>query len=1088
VQTDPGSNGSISDLTRYDPPTVGDVVGQYELQEVLGKGGMATVWLGEHRSGIGLRAAVKILHPHLAADDVLRQQLLAEARALARLRHANLVQLLDFVPAGDSLALVTELVEGQTLRALLKDSGALHWTHALDVLRQLLHGVGHAHERGCLHLDLKPSNLMLTPDGLLKVLDFGLAAVLEDGTAQNRLRWATPAYMAPEQHDERDALGRFTDLYSIGVVLYELLFGRENRRGGMVLRVSADERQQLVDADVPLAMLDLLDALLQLIPIRRPATCEEALEAVGSLTSQGLLVPSERPTYQAPTEPEEVPTSPTHSRPSRSTNVRPSSTSFVGREEELEAIATALLGDTRLLTLHGLGGCGKTRLAVRFAEGGLERFPGGVWHCDLAEAEGSDGICAAVAHALDVDLLREEPAGQLADVLAERGPSLLLFDHADADPDALRELLPRWLAAAPNVRFLITSYLPLDLPDEARLQVGPLPMPSRATRDNPAIALFVQRACEADPSFDFKAERMEVLQIVRELDGLPLALEIAAARVGRVPLKDIRHRLMAGDDESGQALRSTLLWSWTQLRPFERASLATLAVFQGGFSTEAAAAVLDLSPWSRAPRPETVLRRLVDGGLLRSTAHGRFALLHSIHAFALERLMDPDAVVLRDGHRATGSAARAAAHRRHAGWFARFGQPTFLDSLDGPGGVSLRAQLTADLDNLGVAATRAAQAGWLHEACACAIAVASGVRLAGPLSLGRRLIDSVLSSGSPSRSQRAHLLLHRGSLARQEGRTDAEANLQESLLLLQRLGDRKGQSDVQRELGMLARERGRLEDARESLLAALDNSRAVHDRRGEGRVLGNLAVLSKHTGEPGTAQGLYEVALALHRDVGNRRSEGIHLAQLALLKQEMGDLDEATHLFGQALSICRQIGNRRVEAQVLGNLALVHKAAGRPDRAARLLRAALEINRHVGARRSAAVQAGNLGDLCLSMDRLSEARTWLRRAVLGCQELGFRLGEAAFSGSMGSLSLAEGRTDNARAYLATGEAMLRELGNKGELGKLLCRRGELDLARGDILSAAKALKESERLAFAIGSGPNSELVVAIDRLRDRFGE
>ncbi len=113
---------------------MGDVVGQYELQRVLGKGGMATVWLGEHRSGIGLRAAVKILHPHLAADDDLRQQLATEARTLARLRHANLVQLLDFVPAGESLALVTELVEGRTLCAILSHR-ARPWSQAGDFLR-----------------------------------------------------------------------------------------------------------------------------------------------------------------------------------------------------------------------------------------------------------------------------------------------------------------------------------------------------------------------------------------------------------------------------------------------------------------------------------------------------------------------------------------------------------------------------------------------------------------------------------------------------------------------------------------------------------------------------------------------------------------------------------------------------------------------------------------------------------------------------------------------------------------------------------------------------------------------------------------
>lgn len=1042
---------------------------------------MATVWLGEHRSGIGLRAAVKILHPHLAADDTLRQQLLQEARTLARLRHPNLVQLLDFVPAGESLALVTELVEGRTLRSVLKEHGALGWPQSVEVFRQLLEGMGHAHERSCLHLDLKPANLMLTPEGRLKVLDFGLAAVLEGGTVRTELQWATPAYMAPEQHDARDEMGPFTDLYSAGVVLYEMLLGARARpRTGMVLRIQPDERALLEQEGTPAALLDLMVSLLHLLPMRRPASCGEALARIEALdgadpdVSVLVATGTKLPSYRAPASP--AASQPAPSQPSRSTNLRPSRTSFVGRVDELDALRSAFAEGARVVTLHGLPGCGKSRLAHRFAETAADRFPGGIWHADLAEATDVDGVCAAVAQALEVDLLRKDPVGQLGDVLTARGPALLVLDHADGNPSAVVDVLERWSTA--KACFLVTAYLPLGLAGERAQPVRPLPLPAGDEgRDNPAVELFVQRAKEASAAFSWKAERAEVLQIVRELDGVPLALEVAAARVGRVSVADIRRRVMAGgpEDEAGGALRAALEWSWGQLKPFERAALATLTLFQGGFDAAAAVHILDLSRWARAPKPQTVLRRLVDGGLLRPLPQGRFALLHSIHGFAAGRLLQGNGLVRRE--------ERHAAARRHAGWFARHGRDAALDALDGPGGGARRRALVADLDNLGLAATRAAQLGAVEEACDCAVAVASAVRLVGPLSLGRRLLDAVLGLEAVDRTQRARLLLHRGSLARQEGRSDAEGFLEQALELTRLVGLRSMQGDVLRELGMLARERGRMEESRSRLLAALECARATRDRRGEGRVLGNLAILSRHQGEAGTARGLYEVALAIHRDVGNRRSEGIHLAQLALLEQELGDLDEATHLFRQALSICQEVGNRRVEAQVLGNLALVHKAAGRLGHAAKLLGAALAINRDVGSRRSAAVQAGNLADLYLQMGELTEARAWLRQAMLACQELGFRLGEGAFQGSMGLLSLREGRIDNARAHLASGELLLRELGNKGELGKLLCRRGELDLARGDGAAAEEALREARSLAHATGAGAESELAAAIGTLQ-----
>ncbi len=264
---------------------MGEIIGQFELQEVLGGGGMATVYRAVHRSGIGMKAAVKKLHPHLAADAQLRKRLRVEAEALARLEHRNVVRLLDYVEEDGSCALVTELVEGHTLRKEIENDGLepMPFDRAMHLFDQMLEGVGHAHSNQCLHRDIKPGNVMVTLAGEVKVLDFGIASLLDtERMTKTGVSIGTPAYMSPEQIDGMEGLDERADIYSLGVTFWEMLAGpgaRERRTGW---RLGPEGFERLRRQGVPQPLIDVIESMVDFDLERRPANIPAVKRAIAA--------------------------------------------------------------------------------------------------------------------------------------------------------------------------------------------------------------------------------------------------------------------------------------------------------------------------------------------------------------------------------------------------------------------------------------------------------------------------------------------------------------------------------------------------------------------------------------------------------------------------------------------------------------------------------------------------------------------------------------------------------------------------------------------------------------------------------------
>jgi eukaryotic-like serine/threonine-protein kinase len=390
---------------------IGTRIAHYEIVAPLGAGGMGEVFLARD-ARLEREVAVKLLPARFSRDPESLARFRREALTLAALNHPNIATIHGFEDApGGGLALVLEYVPGESLAHRL-ERGALSWTESLSVCAQVAEALEVAHERGVVHRDLKPGNVMLAPRGLVKVLDFGLAARAGGLIGMRGPRGAgagaapaptapapaaepdtlgdvaagTPGYMSPEQvlageQDER------TDVFAFGCVLYECLTGKRAFGGVDPFTVMAKVLYDAPDAAaipaaVPQGVRDLLarclekDAAARLRDMR--AIRHEIEEALGVRRAAAL-----RAGERAATP---------HNLP------RPA-TSFVGREEVLGRIRKALAG-TRLLTLLGMGGSGKTRLALRLAEGALDDHPDGVWFADLAALDDPERVVEAVADAV----------------------------------------------------------------------------------------------------------------------------------------------------------------------------------------------------------------------------------------------------------------------------------------------------------------------------------------------------------------------------------------------------------------------------------------------------------------------------------------------------------------------------------------------------------------------------------------------------------------------------------------------------------------------------------------------------------------
>jgi predicted ATPase/DNA-binding winged helix-turn-helix (wHTH) protein len=614
-------------------------------------------------------------------------------------------------------------------------------------------------------------------------------------------------------------------------------------------------------------------------------------------------------------------------------------TSLVGRRLEVVAVAALLRrDDVRLLTLTGVGGTGKTRLALAVAEELGSELRDGAAFVDLSTIRAGDAMLPAIAHALETG-----EAAEPLSVLRDRS-LLLVLDNLEQIDDATGAILSL-LDAAPRVRILATSRMPLRLSAEREYHVPPLPVPGNAASfeelvANDAVRLFASRAQAVDPEFALTDANVgHVASVCRRLDGLPLAIELAAARTRVLPPAAIESRLaralellVAGARDRParqQTLRATLDWSYDLLTLGERQLLADVSVFAGGWTLADADAVIGRDT-------SLDLEGLIESGLVRRRGtpdEPRFVLLETIREYAAEKLGEAPELHRAHALHVTEFAERAWADIRAGGEAEAAGHETLGREHDNVLAAVDWADATGDFElELRIAA--AARWYWLVR---------------GHLHEGRRVFERLLTRTEGSLALHAQSLVLGATFPWRLGEVaEAKHQWEKALTLFRELGDDENVARSIAELGAVAVS----EDDLDRAVALYEEAAALFEVLGQtvrlAIALANLAAIAAQRDDPVSALAYGERAIALQRELGDQDGISVSLANIARVRLAVGDETGAGRDLHEALSIGKQLKYRMVLAHALGAAGEIAVRAGDAARATRLVGAAQQAFAELG--------------------------------------------------------------------------------------------------------------------------------------------
>jgi predicted ATPase/DNA-binding SARP family transcriptional activator len=723
--------------------------------------------------------------------------------------------------------------------------------------------------------------------------------------------------------------------------------------------------------------------------------------------------------------------------PVRRTDNLPSSVNtFIGRERE-QAEVRRLLGTTRLLTLTGPGGCGKSRLSLEVASGEIEHYADGVWLVELAALSNPDFIPQAIAQAIGI---HEMPGQQVIDTLGAWLRSravLLVLDNCEHMIDACAAIVETLLRVSPGLTVLTTSREPLRIDGETTSLVPSLSLPDPAESQSveellryEAVQLFVDRAARVMPGFRLTTENgMQVAQLCYRLDGIPLAIELAASRVRALPVEQIverlsdRFQLLSGGSRTAlsrqQTLRATLDWSYNLLSERERVLFARLSVFSGGFTLQTVEAICAAPPLEQAEIID-VLMLLVDRSLVVATLSdgaGRYTLLETMREYGRERLAEAGET------EASGAA--------HAGYFADLAQVA-AGKIRGADQRAWLQMLDREHDNLRRALDwfeERATSGTLEDALLLAGNLHWFWHLRGHYTEGRRRLSRLLEIDRPGTSRGlGSALTGAGTMFMVVGEyAEATAYLRESIEVWREQDDPGGLSAALSWSGWIELFHGSIAVARERHTEALELAKRVGDDWGIAMALLSLGIDAVEADEHERAFSYFERSLSLYRSINDYWGTTTTLQLLANLTYRTGDFSAARQLAQEVVALERAQGGRWLEVQSQSLLGEIARAEGDYDAAAASVEVSLEIASEIGHVASRAWTLRDAGYIALARGEPDEAVGHLMESLAIFQDRSFPLGIVCCLGGLAGVLIHAGRYRQAAELLGTISSVLSAL-------------------------------------------------------------
>ena len=939
--------------------TILDLIGteleHFQITAKLGQGGMGEVYLAED-SKLKRRVALKVLPEEMSSDRERLERFQREAEAVAALNHPNIVHIYSIESAGDLNFLTMELVEGKTLGELTP-GGGLALNRFFEVAVPLADALAAAHAKGITHRDLKPANIMVTDEGRrVKILDFGLAKLQQggegfaDGTelpTQGMTRegavLGTIPYMSPEQLGG-EAVDSRTDIFSLGIVLYEMATGKRPFTGDNNARLASEILTRSPDPVTELrdGLPRHLDRIITRCLAKDP----------GERYQRALDVHSELKGLQR-----ELAAGLTDSQAS---SLPSQATPFIGRRQELAALTDLLrCDDVRLVTLTGPGGIGKTRLSLQVTADVLDEFEHGAVFVELAPITDIDLVITTIAGTLGVSEAGDEPLLDTLTRYLNKKQMLLVidnFEHVIAAASVVGDLI----GGAPDLKIMTTSRELLGVYGEHDYPVPPLGLPEdsrpqtvAAVSQYEAVSLFIQRAKAAQSGFELtEANAPAIAEICTRLDGLPLAIELAAARIRlfepetlRARLSDSLKTLTSGARNLPQrqkTIRNTIQWSYDLLDEDEQVLFSRLGVFQGGRSIDAAEAVcgpglaIDVVDGLESLLNKSLLQR--EKGPEGET---RFVMLETIYAFASERLDEGDeADELR---------------KRHALYFAAMVEPASRKLTGHEQGVWLN-RLTLDYENFRKAMDWTLGGGDVQIGLRIVAALGGYWRHKSRLQEGQRWLRPALdlADQAPDPIQ-GELYAWAGYMAFSlHESAECKRWFEKALVVERKLNNRSKVASILINLGFLT---GKLSDINIRFTEeGLALAREIGDREIVSSGLNVLGEIFRMQGDYAAAKQVYEECLPITRETGNQLRETMIMGNLGVVAFNLGDFEQARALDLEAYKLALEIKNDYLIRSALSYSGGYLGVLGQPERAVRLMSAGDTQLAAIGSRRQAADQ------------------------------------------------------------------------------------------------------------------------------------
>jgi predicted ATPase/DNA-binding winged helix-turn-helix (wHTH) protein/tRNA A-37 threonylcarbamoyl transferase component Bud32 len=971
---------------------IGKEISHYRILSELGAGGMGVVYEAEDIR-LGRRVALKFLPEELVRDQKALRRFEREARLASSLNHPNICTIYEVEEHDHRPVIVMELLDGKSLKDRIRER-SISTGELLDFAIQASDAIAAAHAKGIIHRDINPGNIFVTGHSRIKILDFGLAKVFtpepagdKSGDASLTLDGSilgTASYMSPEQvrGEELDAR---SDLFSFGVVLYEMATNQRPFAGknpALIMNAILNE-QPAAASSVSHSSPAALDAIIARALEKDP---EKRFQSAADICSELKRLKRHRENDPA-TVTHIEPLRPSHLRylstlgqepaaihdrlsekqaeqlESRRANLPVQRTGFVGREKEVATAKELLLrNDARLVTVTGPGGIGKTRLAVQVATGLVERFPGGTHFVPLASLSDPDLIASVIVQTLG---LREGGTQSPLEVLKQnfqdslRAPMLLVldnFEHLVQAAPTVADLL----AMSPYLKIMVTSREALHVYGENEFPVPPLMLPDvrstppvEALSQYPAVALFVQRAVAVKPDFGLTQENAPaVIEICARLDGLPLAIELAAARIKVLSPSSLlarlasRLQLLTGGSRDlphrQQTLRAAIDWSYDLLSTPEQRLFRRLSVFVGGCSLEGAEAACDTKGDLGIDLLDGIAS-MVDKSLVQqmdqAKGESRFVMLETIREYGLEKL--------------AASGEEPSTRRAHAAYCLVLAE----EEPTGKSGEEWLEQFALEHANFRAAVE------WLIETGDAQWGLRLGAALfrfwemreyfaEGRDSLGKLL---KLPGAAVPNKARARALFAAGALANGQGDyASADALIGASLEIELQSGDKQGAAVYLNALAINARDRGDLSVARSLLKESLTLWRELDDQKSVARSLSNLANIVKMQGNNAGAGSLYGEALSIFRRIGDWTGVAWTMNYQGDVARDQGDAAAARTTYEQSLAIFRELDDRWGIAGTLADLGSLAREEGNYPTANSMYRESMKLFQELGHQRGIA--------------------------------------------------------------------------------------------------------------------------------------